>query len=391
MFLISAIQSIFYVLIGNSVLGIEGMTFVYWMILFSVSCFANLLGLNISATFNSVKVIYILIPILIIPQLLFSGILVQFDKLNPVFSSKSHVPWIGNVMASRWAYEALAVTQFKENEYEKNFYEYNQEMKFSNWKKDKWVSNLDAKLENINGYVNSQNDNPEKKISMERSIHILKNEIEKENRHSKKIKVTDATIANLTLNKFNEEAYAEIKKYLATAKERYKRRYKAFEDKKDSVEKTFMKPSAEYIALLDKARSENIIDKKQHKKLRKFMTKLKEESFHQFMYKYKNSALEDVVTNTNSFEVTDEDNNYVIQKSYPIYLEPYDYDYLKAHFYAPKKKLFGVYFDTFSANILVIWFMTVILIMTLFLDTFKKTLDLFGRLGTLIPSFKRKK
>ncbi len=113
MFLISAIQSIFYVLVGNSVLGIEGMTFVYWMILFSVSCFANLLGLNISATFNSVKVIYILIPILIIPQLLFSGILVQFDKLNPVFSSKSHVPWIGNVMASRWAYEALAVTQFK--------------------------------------------------------------------------------------------------------------------------------------------------------------------------------------------------------------------------------------------------------------------------------------
>ena len=294
-------------------------------------------------------------------------------------------------MASRWAYEALAVTQFKDNEYEKNFYEYNQEMKFSNWKKDKWVSNLDAKLENIHSFVISENKDPGKKISMEKSIHILKNEIEKENRHSEKIKVTEGTISNLVLNKFNEEAYGEIKKYLATVKERYKRRYKAFEDKKDSVEKTFMKPSAEYIALLDKAKGENIIDKKQHKKLRKFMTKLKEESFHQFMYKYKNSALEDFVTNANSFEVTDEDNNYVIQKSYPIYLEPYDYDYLKAHFYAPKKKLFGVYFDTFSANIVVIWCMTIFLIVTLYMDTFKKTLDLFGRLVVLMPSFEKKK
>jgi hypothetical protein len=391
MFLISAIQSIFYVLVGNSVLGIEGMTFVYWMILFSVSCFANLLGLNISATFNSVKVIYILIPILIIPQLLFSGILVPFDKLNPVFSSKSHVPWIGNVMASRWAYEALAVTQFKDNEYEKHFYEYNQEMKFSNWKKDKWVSNLDAKLENINSFVNSENKDPEKRISIERSIHILKNEIEKENRHSEKIKVTKETLSNLELNKFNKEAYDEIKNYLATVKERYKRKYKAFEDKKDSVEKTFMRPSVEYITFLDKVKREKVIDKKQHKKLRKFMTKLKEESFHQFMYKYKNSALEDFVTNTNSFDVTDEDNDYVIQKSYPIYLEPYDYNYLKAHFYAPKKKLFGVYFDTFTANVLVIWSMTILLIITLYMDTFKRTLDLFGRLGGLIPSFKKKK
>jgi len=391
MFLISAIQSIFYVLVGNFVLGIEGMTFVYWMILFSVSCFANLLGLNISATFNSVKVIYILIPILIIPQLLFSGILVQFDKLNPMFASKSHVPWIGNVMASRWAYEALAVTQFKENEYEKHFYEYNKEMKFSNWKKDKWVSNLDAKLEDINTFINSENSDANKKIEIERSIHILKNEIEKENRHSEKIKVTDATVNNLSLAKFNEESYVEVKNYLATVKERYKRIYKAFESKKDSVEKTFMKPSSEYIDFLNKTKGEKLITKKEHKKLRKFMGKLKEESFHKFMYKYKNSALQDFVTNANSLSPTDENDDYVIQKSYPIYLEPYDYDYLKAHFYAPKKKLFGTYFDTFTANVFVIWGMTILLIITLYVDAFKKAMDLFGRLGGLIPSFKKKK
>ena len=124
MFLISAIQTVFYVLVGNFILGIHGLFFAHWMILFSTSCFANLLGLNISASFNSVKVIYILIPICIIPQLLFSGIIVPFDKLHPYFSSKSEVPAIGNIMASRWAYEALTVVQFKDNEYEKQFFEF---------------------------------------------------------------------------------------------------------------------------------------------------------------------------------------------------------------------------------------------------------------------------
>src|ERR1700691_1056389 len=112
MFTISAIQMVLFVAVGNSLLSIKGMWFDYWLVLFSVSCFANLLGLNISASFNSAVTIYILIPFLIIPQLLLSGIVVKFDKLNPVdnygiFSSQTEVPLVGQVMASRWAYEAL--------------------------------------------------------------------------------------------------------------------------------------------------------------------------------------------------------------------------------------------------------------------------------------------
>jgi hypothetical protein len=82
MFLISAIQSISFILIGNYILEIKGMTVSYWLVLFTTSCFANMLGLNISAAFNSVITIYILIPFIIIPQLLFSGVLVKFDKLH---------------------------------------------------------------------------------------------------------------------------------------------------------------------------------------------------------------------------------------------------------------------------------------------------------------------
>ena len=82
MFLISAIKTISFILVGNFILEIKGMTLAYWIVLFTTSCSANLLGLNISSAFNSVITIYILIPFIIIPQLLFSGVLVKYDKLH---------------------------------------------------------------------------------------------------------------------------------------------------------------------------------------------------------------------------------------------------------------------------------------------------------------------
>src|SRR6185436_4299975 len=45
MFLLSAIQTFSFVIIGNSILGIGNMFADYWLILFSTACFANLLGL----------------------------------------------------------------------------------------------------------------------------------------------------------------------------------------------------------------------------------------------------------------------------------------------------------------------------------------------------------
>ncbi len=53
LFSLSALQTIMFVVIGNSILGIESMTTSFWVILFSISCFANTLGLNISSAFNS--------------------------------------------------------------------------------------------------------------------------------------------------------------------------------------------------------------------------------------------------------------------------------------------------------------------------------------------------
>ena len=134
MFLISAIQTISFILIGNTLLEIKGMTFSYWLVLFSTSCLANMIGLNISSAFNSVITIYSLIPVIIIPQLLFSGVFVKFDKLHQgSFTSSEFVPVIGDMMPARWSFEALAVEQFKNNKYEKNFFRYNMEISQNDW------------------------------------------------------------------------------------------------------------------------------------------------------------------------------------------------------------------------------------------------------------------
>ncbi|MDP4630092.1 MAG: ATP-binding cassette domain-containing protein, partial [Flavobacteriales bacterium] len=167
MFLISAIQTASYVLIGNAILEIQGMFWPFWIILFSTACFANVLGLNISATFNSAKVIYILIPILIIPQLLFSGVIVRFDRLHKSMVTEGEVSWVGNAMASRWAYEALAVEQYCNNDFTSRVFDTDVQLKSLTWEKDFWVVEMRNQLNNWDKPNNTT------------SVELMKNEFAK--------------------------------------------------------------------------------------------------------------------------------------------------------------------------------------------------------------------
>ena len=75
LFIISALQTLFFTAIGNYIIGFQEMFLEYWLMLFAVSLFANALGLNISSAFKSAVTIYIIIPFLIIPQLLLLKVL----------------------------------------------------------------------------------------------------------------------------------------------------------------------------------------------------------------------------------------------------------------------------------------------------------------------------
>src|SRR6267142_930304 len=164
LFLLSAIQTLTFVVIGNLILEIHGITLAMWLVLFSTACFANVLGLNISSAFNSAVTVYVMIPLLLITQMILSGLLFSFDKLNNLISTKGKVPIVADMMASRWAYEAMAVYQFTRNEYETPYYNYEKEEAKADFKsgyladelkrRNRWVmDNLAGKTDSIRTLV----------------------------------------------------------------------------------------------------------------------------------------------------------------------------------------------------------------------------------------------
>ena len=119
--IVSLIQTLLFIVIGNGIMGLHGLFGVWWLILFTTALLSNLVGLLLSQNLNSVVAIYISIPMLLIPQILLCGLVVSFSDLTPK-STTGNVPVIGDIIPSRWAYEALAVTSYTDNEYEAQFF-----------------------------------------------------------------------------------------------------------------------------------------------------------------------------------------------------------------------------------------------------------------------------
>ena len=120
---ISAIQSLLFIVVGNLLIGIGSEMFLtWWITLWATSFLANLTGLILSQSLNSIVAIYITIPLLLIPQILLCGLVVKFDDLSRSASSRNIVPLIGEFIPSRWAFEALVTEQFRNNSYNRLFF-----------------------------------------------------------------------------------------------------------------------------------------------------------------------------------------------------------------------------------------------------------------------------
>jgi hypothetical protein len=59
---------------------------------------------------------------------------------------------------------------------------------------------------------------------------------------------------------------------------------------------------------------------------------------------------------------------------------PYNTGFFGAHFYAPAKNLFGKFIDTFYANLMVLWAMSLLLVVSLFFDLFPKGIGMIERM-----------
>ena len=349
LFFISAFQTFAFVLVGNSILEIKGLFLQHWAILFSVSCFANLLGLNISSAFNKAVTIYILIPILLIPQLILSGVVVNFDNLNPRLSAQDKVPLVGDLMASRWAYEAAMVTQFKENRYQKLFFEFDRTMGNAEYKKSYYIPKLESKLDFCHTYFRSND--LEIKKDMQANLELLRLEINKELNlvgHDK------LDVKLLRLENFNDTAYQTVKEFLEILKKFYSNQFNNANDQKEKIIRAYLEEPE------------------------------KRREFENLRYSYQNDRISQVVKNMADPERIVEQDGQLIRKIYPIFLRPENNGTIKSlrtPFYVPEKPFFGAYISTFHFNLGVIWLMIIILSFSLYFDWLRKILNTFTNLS----------
>ncbi len=337
LFVLSAIQTIVFVMVANYILEIHGMTFYYWVVLFSVSCFANMVGLNISSALNSVINIYILIPFILVPQLLLGGAMIKFDELHHSLSNQKYVPIVGDLMASRWAYEALTIAQFRYNDYEKYFFEANQELS----KNATYRSYMIPKAESINQRLLKDTTSW---ASAEKELGILRYEVTKLNNvHGIR---AFGYAEQLVPNHYNRRVGEELSKYFADVRTVFVREYLKSQAKKDSI--------YNYVS--------SVLGKEKFNKL--------EKDFH-------NEFLADLLRNRSQLNMVIEGEEQLIQKKDPIFMRPYS-RVGRAHFYAPFKLIGNIKIPTFIFNVIFIWIMTITLYLTLLDNTIKKLIKFFA-------------
>ncbi|MFY0600736.1 MAG: ATP-binding cassette domain-containing protein [Cyclobacteriaceae bacterium] len=346
LFSLSAIQTLMFMLIGTTILEVQGMSLTLWGVLFSVSCFANVLGLNISASFKSAVTVYILIPLLVIPQLILSGVVVNFDKLHPTITTDDKVPLIGELMASRWAFEALAVAQFTDNAYESNFYSFDKVMAQSEYKTIYLFPRLESNLELVHHKIDGATS--EDSVKIIDKLDVIKKELEKET-----MRISGAEfdqMEDLTIARFNDGTYEATLEFMKRLKNYYNLRSKKANEERQAVFK-------EYTS---------------NPEMKDWFIKLRQQN--------ENEAIAQLVKNIATDKRILEHNGELIQKIYPVYSDPEFPDHFldfRTQFYAPQKHLAGSLISTPLFNICMIWFMTILLFVTLYFDLLRKLISLF--------------
>jgi ABC transport system ATP-binding/permease protein len=345
LFSLSAIQTFSFVLLGNLILEIEwSMLLPFWFVLFTVSCLANVLGLNISSAFNSAVTVYVLIPLLLIPQMILSGLLFSFDKLNDLISTKGKVPVVADMMASRWAYEALAVHQFTKNSYEQPYFDLHRIEAQSDFSASFLVDEMEKRRKQVSDNLDEKSDSARQVLTQKLNVirTTLKNDF-----YKKGLEGMDLT-KEWTLAEFTPEFNNKLEDFLAG----YKKFYQGIYNKAVA------------------AREKSIVDRENQKD---------GYTLNGYKDRYFNESLSDLVTNISEKDRVLEYDGMLVQQVNPIFLDPMPsgpFDY-RAHFFAPHKNLFGAPVSTYWFNVMVIWLMTAFLYVTLYFELVKKLVSSF--------------
>jgi ABC-type multidrug transport system ATPase subunit len=345
LFTLSAIQTLLFVVVGNLILEVQGMTLSFWLVLFSTSCFANVLGLNISSAFRSAVTVYIMIPLLLIPQMILSGLIFNFDKLNNLISTKGKVPIVADLMASRWAYEALAVDQFRNNSYEQAYYEYERAASNADFKSAYLADDMAARNQHALESLSHPNVPEEMRKQVANDLRIIQVTLRDEPFRK--------GIEDLDLNElphtYNTAAAERLSAYFNAYRQHYQKIYNEQTQLVDQ-KKLFIQKQGYDLALE------------------------KEDNY--------NESLADLVKNVTVEARLLEYKGTLIQQINPIFQYPSTSQLLnyRTAFFFPEKNFLGFRMDTFLFNVAVIWAMSLAFYVTLYFEVIRKVLERLGAL-----------
>ena len=334
LFVLSAIQSLTFVLVANTLLEVRGMMWQQWLILFSTACFGNVLGLNISAGMRTAVSIYILIPLLLVPMLLLGGAMIKFDDLHKSISRKIYVPVIGDAMVTRWAYEALMVEEFKNNKFEKPFFRYDMEISQNDWYTSFLIPTLKVKTDECS----VAGKNPEYREYSEMNLRKI-------NYHIRELaSVTGikpgSWVDDLNYLEFRDFIAGETRDYLDSLSMVIRQRGRYVSAQRDSLY--------------------NLLE-----------GKIGAEAFQKLRDMDYNESVANVVLNRmNTSKIFDSDRK-LIQKADPVFMKPGS-GYGRAHFYAPFKRIGKLEIDTLWFNVAAIWLMSGFLSITLYYNALNR-------------------
>jgi ABC transport system ATP-binding/permease protein len=334
---ISALQSFLFISIANPILEIKGMYFNYWLTLFTTAFCANMFGLIISSSFNSVITIYIVIPLLIIPMMVLSGAMFSFDKLNRNISRVDKVPLIAEIIPTRWTYEALMVSQFKDNRYstleynakKETFYSIQKKISQADFNNVYRLPELTKVLQNV--LLDYKNPKADRSETLN-NVKLIKNETAR-----------IAAFSNLPAFRYND--FLEPDKFTPEIA--------------DSLS-AYIKRAGMYFTEM----SNSALDLKDN------FYNLNEERLRRLEKRYYNYKLEEIVTKYYEPDKILRYKNSFIQNTHPVYLDPEKKGFLsfRTHFFAPSKNIFGVRVDTFAFNISIIFAGIMFLYIVLYYD-----------------------
>ena len=317
MALVCMIQTLLFILIGNFVMGLQGLFGTWWLILFITALLSSLVGLLLSQCLSSIVAIYISIPILLIPQILLCGLVVSFSDLTPK-STTGNVPVIGDLIPSRWAYEALAVTSFTDNAYKAPFFELDKKKYENQYYNMGFLNELQSQLETMKD---------EKKRGKE---------VDPSHMETIRINLPELT-EYCGMNVYNGDySYESLRQYMKEA------------------EQILSKRSNETTLKADKLMAEMV--REQGK-----------EAIIELKRDYYNLNLEDCVIGANQKRVLDVIDNHIVARTGIIYLTPKS-KVGRAPFYSSEKILGSWHIKTLWYNLGIMLIMSIVIAIFLFID-----------------------